>query len=142
MGKLDNLRSQVWEKVKKGGTGKLAMLYIAEKTRSGVAKVKVSDIAKACCVSERQAQNVMSDLIEDGYLHVVGNENGGSGQPRIYKITGKKGEEFSGVKGCRGFHPLYICIHKQNISGEKTPLPGLIAVGDEDVNITLMARGL
>ncbi len=141
MNKSENLRKQVWM-VDLGGNEKLAMLFFAEKTRSGVAKVKVSDVADVCRVSERQAQKIIKSLLNGGYLHVVGNENGGNSKPRIYKITGSKGEQFSALKGCHKVHPLYICKHKEVYSRKKTPGHGLIAVNDPEINTLLLAGGL
>jgi predicted transcriptional regulator len=141
MSKLDHLRKQVWE-VDCGGSYKLAMLYLAEKTRAGVAKVKIKDIASACCVSERRAQYIVGELVSDGYVHIVGNENGGCSKPRIYKITNKKGEQFSALKGCNKVHPLYICVHKEVRRDGKPPNQGLISANDAEINNLLLARGL
>ena len=141
MGKLDHLRKQVW-KIDCGGNYKLAMLFFAEKTRAGVAKVKVQDVADACCVSRSQAKAIMSKLKSDGYLHVVGDEHGGSGMPCSYKITNKKGSEFRLPKGAGKPTTLYISKHKQVDRHVKAPIHGLIAVNDEEVNSLLLAGGL
>lgn len=141
MGKLDHLRKQVWE-IDCSGNYKLAMLYLAEKTRAGVAKVKIEDVAKVCCVSRTQAKSILSNLRNDGFLHVVGNENGGCGKPRIYKITNRKGTEFRLLKGVGKLTPLYICVHNEVNASEKAPYPVRITCDDAEVNQLLLARGL
>lgn len=141
MGKLDHLRKQVW-KIDCGGNYKLAMLYMAEKTRSGVAQVKVQDIADVCGVSHSQAKAILGKLKNDGYLHVVGNEHGGNRMPCIYKITDKKGSDFRLLQRAGKLTPLYISEHKQVDRHVKAPIHGLIAVNDEEVNSLLLAGGL
>jgi hypothetical protein len=141
MGKLDYLRKQVWE-VDCSGNYKLALLFLAEKTRLGVAKVKVQDIADACGVSRSQTKAILSSLREDGFLHVVGNENGGNSQPRIYKITNKKGLEFRLLRGAGKPNPLYISVHKAVHANGKAPYPAVISANDAEIDSLLLAGGL
>lgn len=141
MSKLDNLRKQVWG-IRCTGSAKLAMLFMAEKTRAGVAKVKVQDVADACGISKTQAKAVLSKLREDGYLHVVGNDDGGNGQPRIYKITDIGGLEFRLPTGSGKPYPLYICIHKKLSAGQTNPGQGLVSANDSEINEALLAMGL
>ena len=139
MGKIEYLRKQVWG-LECGGNHKLALLFIAERTRLSVAKVKVGDIAKSCNISHRQAQYVIHQLIDDGYLHVI--NQGSNGTAATYKITNKQGEEFSIVAGCRKLHPLYISVHKEVDRKSKAPNQGLIAVNDPEINHPVLVRGV
>jgi predicted transcriptional regulator len=141
MGKLDNLRKRVWE-VNCGGNYKLALLFLVEKTRLGVAKVKVQDIADACNISKPRAKATLAKLREEGFLHVVGNENGGNGQPRIYKITNKEGIEFVLPKGVRNQNPLYISVHKAVYANGKAHYPAVISANDAEIDSLLLAGGL
>jgi hypothetical protein len=105
------LFSVVLDKYSKGGTHKIIMLMIAELSAAkGYAFPSVGYIAKTCCVSERQAQYVLKDLIDSGFLLVINNENGGGGgatrhyQVNISQLENEskskvRGEVYSTLKG-------------------------------------------
>lgn len=82
--------SLVWENFTAGGTEKLAMLALADwcNDEGGSLHPSISTIAKKINVSESQARRTVHKLIDDGYLEVIGNHEGGNpGHSRRYKIS-------------------------------------------------------
>lgn len=88
---------------------KLVMLKICDHANDdGVAWPSVGKLAQAACISERQAQRVMKRLAAEGYLEIVGNEKGGAGNARVYRVKRerflsplerKKGDKMTPPKG-------------------------------------------
>ena len=75
------------------GTKKLTLLALCDwaNDNGGSLYPSVAAIAARCSVSERTAQRLVHDLIEDGWLEVVGNENGGRpGMTRRYQINAER----------------------------------------------------
>lgn len=66
---------------------KLVMLKFCDHANDdGIAWPSVAKLAQAACISERQAQRVMKRLAAEGYLEIVGNEKGGAGNSRVYRV--------------------------------------------------------
>lgn len=83
----------VWENFNRGGSEKLAMLALADwcNDEGGSLHPSISAIAKKINVSDKQARRIIHTFIEDGYLTVMANYNGGDpGQSRYYKLNIKK----------------------------------------------------
>lgn len=69
---------------------KLTLLALCDwaNDEGGSVYPSIAAIAARCSVSERTAQRLVHDLIEDGWLEVVGNENGGRpGMTRRYQVN-------------------------------------------------------
>lgn len=82
--------SLVWDNFTEGGTPKLVMLAMADwcNDAGGSLHPSMPAIAKKACVSESQARRTVHGLIEQGFLSVVGNINGGNpGQSRHYQVN-------------------------------------------------------
>lgn len=82
--------SLVWDNFKDGGTPKLVMLAMADwcNDAGGSLHPSISAISKKVCVSEKQARRIVHELIEQNYLSVVGNQNGGHpGSSRQYVLN-------------------------------------------------------
>lgn len=80
----------VWENFSRGGSEKLAMLALADwcNDQGGSLHPSISGIAKKINVSESQARRIIHKFIDDGYLSVVANHDGGNpGQSRHYKMN-------------------------------------------------------
>ena len=80
----------VWENFNRGGSEKLAMLALADwcNDQGGSLHPSISSIAKKICVSESQARRIIHGFIDDGYLSVIANHDGGNpGQSRHYKLN-------------------------------------------------------
>lgn len=69
-------------------TKKLALLALADWANDGGGSLypSIAAIAARCSVSERTVQRILRDLAEDGWLGVVGNENGGRRKTRRYQL--------------------------------------------------------
>lgn len=72
--------SLVWDNFKVGGSPKLVMLAMADwcNDAGGSLHPSIAAISRKVCVSEKQARRIVHELIEQNYLSVVGNENGGN----------------------------------------------------------------
>lgn len=81
-----------------GGSELLAMLALADwSDDDGRCWPSMASIAKKIRLQPRQAQRVVHQLIEDGFLSVTGNKNGGApGMSRQYRINIAK---LTGVMG-------------------------------------------
>lgn len=88
---------------------KLVMLKFCDHANDeGIAWPSVAKLAQAACISERQAQRVMKRLAAEGYLEIVGNEKGGAGNSRVYRVKRErflsplergKGDKLTPTKG-------------------------------------------
>lgn len=82
--------SLVWDNFTRGGSDKLAMLALADwcNDQGGSLHPSVATVAKKISLTEKQARVILHRLISEGWLHVVGNENGGNpGQSRQYVLN-------------------------------------------------------
>lgn len=82
---------------------KMALLAMCDwaNDEGGSLHPSIARIAERISCSERQAKRIIHDLIELGFLAVVGNENGGApGQSRRYQLNVKRLE--TGVMGVTG----------------------------------------
>lgn len=72
-----------------GGSELLAMLALADwSDDEGRCWPSMASIAKKTRLSRSQAQRIVHQLIEDGFLSVIGNKNGGApGMSRQYRIS-------------------------------------------------------
>ena len=70
----------VWDFFDRGGSEKLAMLALADwcDDRGLNLYPSISGIAKKINVSESQARRIVHKFIDEGYLEVIGNHDGGS----------------------------------------------------------------
>ncbi len=85
--------SLVWANFNRGGSEKLAMLALADwcNDEGGSLHPSISKIAKKINVSESQARRIIHKFINEGYLEVIANHDGGNpGQSRHYKLNVKK----------------------------------------------------
>lgn len=81
--------SLVWDRFRAGGTEKLTFLALADWASDSGESLHPSmqAIADKVNVSRSQAQRIVHGLIEAGWIHVVGNEQGGApGTTRQYRI--------------------------------------------------------
>ena len=82
--------SLVWDNFTRGGSEKLVMLAMADWCNDvgGSLYPSIATIAKKTNISDKQARRIVHKFIEDGYLFVIGNENGGAvGNSRQYKFN-------------------------------------------------------
>lgn len=81
--------SKVWEYYPNGGSSLLVMLAFADwSDDDGRCFPSIASMAKKTRLSDSQARRVVHDLINMGYVQVVGNKNGGAkGSSRRYKIN-------------------------------------------------------
>ena len=87
------IMSLVWENYLKGGSEKLAMLALADWSDDAGGRLypSIKTIASKINVSECQARRIIHGFIDDGYLTVIANHNGGDiGATRHYKINIEK----------------------------------------------------
>ncbi len=70
----------VWDFFDRGGSDKLAMLALADWCDDKGLNLypSISGIAKKINVSESQARRIIHKFIEEGYLQVIGNHDGGA----------------------------------------------------------------
>lgn len=83
----------VWDNFTRGGSEKLAMLALADwcNDQGGSLHPSISGIAKKINVSESQARRIIHGFINDGYLTVIANHDGGNpGQARHYRLNIEK----------------------------------------------------
>lgn len=100
----------VWERFPSGGTSLLALLALADWANDdgGNCHPSIASIARKIRASESQARRIVHGLIQSGWVHVVGNEFGGSPKAsRRYRIDIAKLEQTPsayarGVTGARG----------------------------------------
>ena len=84
------IMSLVWKNYNRGGSEKLAMLALADWGDDEGRRLypSVKGVARKINVSESQARRILHGLIEEGYLQVVFNHNGGApGQTRHYQLN-------------------------------------------------------
>ena len=81
--------SRVWDHYPGKGSDLLAMLALADwSDDDGRCYPSVAALAKKIRLRERQTQNAVRSLIEQGYVAVVGNEAGGApGMTRRYRVA-------------------------------------------------------
>ena len=82
--------SLVWDYFNNSGSEKLVMLAMADwcNDTGGSLHPSMATIAKKTCVSECQARRTIHSLINQGFLSVVGNLNGGDpGKSRQYQVN-------------------------------------------------------
>ena len=81
--------SRVWDHYPGKGSDLLAMLALADwSDDDGRCYPSVAALARKIRLQERQAQRSLRDLIEQGFLSVTGNENGGApGMTRRYRVN-------------------------------------------------------
>jgi hypothetical protein len=85
--------SLVWDNFRRGGSEKLAMLALADWCNDEGDRLhpSISTISKKINASESQTRRIIHGFIDEGYLTVVGNHQGGNpGQSRQYKLNVKK----------------------------------------------------
>lgn len=81
--------SKVWESYPGGGSELLALLALADwSDDNGRCYPSMASISKKVRLKPRQAQRVVHQLIEAGFVSVIGNEFGGKpGATRQYRIN-------------------------------------------------------
>ncbi|MHB1351985.1 MAG: helix-turn-helix domain-containing protein [Thiobacillus sp.] len=81
--------SMVWERYPGGGSTLLALLALADwSDDNGRCYPSMASISKKIRLKPRRAQRIVHQLIEDGFVQVVGNEFGGApGSTRQYRIN-------------------------------------------------------
>lgn len=82
--------SLVWDNFNKGGSEKLVMLSMADWCNDKGESLHPSHdaIAKKCCISRSQAVRVVRDLVDQGFLEVIGNKFGGApGTTKQYRVV-------------------------------------------------------
>lgn len=87
------IMSLVWENFPRGGSDMLAMLAMADwcNDQGGSLHPSIASVAKKIRLTEKQARVIVHRLIDEGWLAVIGNENGGNpGQSRLYQLNVKK----------------------------------------------------
>ncbi len=80
----------VWERFPRGGTEMMAMLCMADWCNDlGLSLYPSNEqVAAKCRVSVRQAQRVVSELVDEGWLEVIGNAFGGKpGATKQYRLA-------------------------------------------------------
>jgi hypothetical protein len=85
--------SAVWDNFKRGGSEKLAMLALADwcNDDGGSLYPSISAVAEKINVKECRARRIIHKLIDEGYLTVIANHNGGNpGQSRHYRLNVEK----------------------------------------------------
>lgn len=83
----------VWDFFDRGGSEKLAMLALADWCDDKGLNLypSISGIAKKINVSESQARRIVHKFIEEGYLQVIGNHDGGApSATRRYRMVATK----------------------------------------------------
>lgn len=80
--------AKVWEHFPQGGSELLVMLKLADYANDRGENIhpSISTVAKYARITDRQAQRVMHALIDGGWLEVIGNEDGGRGKSRRYRL--------------------------------------------------------
>jgi hypothetical protein len=94
-----SVMTKVWECPDVGGGSELlALLALADwSDDDGRCWPSIKSVSKKIRLQPRQAQRVVHQLIEDGFLSVIGNMNGGApGMSRQYRINLKR---LTGVTG-------------------------------------------
>jgi hypothetical protein len=112
--------SLVWENFKRGGSEKLTMLALADRSddEGGSLHPSISYIAKRINASESQARRIIHKFIDEGYLTVIANHKGGNpGKSRHYILNvhklstpGASDTPFAIPTPCMDAHnPLHGC---------------------------------
>lgn len=81
--------SQVWDRFPRGGSDMLVALALADWCNDVGESLhpSIGAIATKCRLSEWQARRLVHQLIDDGFLEVIGNEFGGApGTTRKYRL--------------------------------------------------------
>lgn len=87
------LMTLVWDNFPRGGSEKLIMLAMADWANDfgGSLYPSIATVAQKTNISDKQARRIIHTLIDDGYLTVVGNDNGGAPtQTRQYQLIVSK----------------------------------------------------
>lgn len=82
--------SLVWDNFDRGGSEKLVMLAMADWCSDDGSRLhpSISTVAKKTNISESQARRIIHKFIDEGYLTVTANFNGGDkGQSRHYQLN-------------------------------------------------------
>lgn len=81
--------SKVWEFYPAGGSELLTLLALADwSDDEGFSYPSIASMAKKTRLSSSQARRNLHFLINNNYVHVIGNKNGGAkGSTRLYKIN-------------------------------------------------------
>lgn len=83
----------VWDNFHRSGSELVVMLALADwcNDEGGSLHPSISSIAAKARISESQARRIVHSFIDDGYLSVIANHNGGDkGQTRHYKMNIKR----------------------------------------------------
>lgn len=82
------LMSKVWE-ITLPPTPKLVLMALADCANDEGFRVfpSIETIADKTCISTRQAQRIMQDLVRDGFIRIIAHEQGGRGRAREYAIN-------------------------------------------------------
>ena len=120
------ISEQVWTRYDGGGSKLLCLLALADwSDESGFCYPSVAAVAKKIRLQDRQAKRLLHELIDAGYVRVVGNKFGGApGSSRKYQLVfqGSTGdtqetptgvahdtpnEETGVIQGTDGCHPRH-----------------------------------
>ena len=97
----------VWDFFDRGGSEKLAMLALADWCDDKGLNLypSISGVAKKINVSESQARRIIHKFIDEGYLQVIGNHDGGApSATRRYRMVATKFVETSSVDATPSTH--------------------------------------
>ena len=89
--------SLIWDKWPSGGSDMLCILALSDwcNDEGGSLYPSISTLARKMRVSDRQAQRVLHHLINNGFVSVIGNQNGGApGTTRQYHLNVSKIAKF------------------------------------------------
>ncbi len=84
--------SLVWDDNRLGGSRKLVMLAMADWCNDAGGSLFPSNnqVAKKCCISERQVIRILNELTAAGYLHVISHDDGGRSISKDYLVDIEK----------------------------------------------------
>jgi Helix-turn-helix domain len=117
------IMSRVWDHYPGKGSDLLAMLALADwSDDDGRCYPSIAALAKKIRLKERQTQNAVRELIEQGFVSVTGNEAGGApGMTRRYRVAI---ERLTGAVECtQTVNEPSIAISPRARKKSKAPLP-------------------
>lgn len=148
MGQKNNIRKSIWKDFSRGGSHKLVMLFLAEKSVGCESSASMQQIADACGISERQVRNIIRDLEDCGNLWVTSEGHGNAHKSRTYSLSvfGNRGQQnrITNRKsttcwptGSQLPPSIYISIHSDN-SAKKAPIQGGVVSAENKPTLSLV----
>lgn len=117
-------------------TKKLTLLALCDwaNDEGGSLYPSISAIAARCSVSERTAQRLVHGLIEDDWLKVVGNENGGRpGMSRRYQINAERIYSEGAITGVNSSPVTGDSLTPLRVTNEARRVTNQVETGDTGV---------